>query len=173
MNFLYEPGITANAAINSCKSVDHCGLGETEFHRMISLERRRTNRSKRSFLLMLVEMNKTSVSAESRTCLQRIFSAMLRITRETDITGWYKENSVVGVMFTEITFDNQSSIPKNMLNRVHEILTRNLSTQQLLQVSIQLQLLPEPKKDAVVVRESFSPIYVKFPISTATAESAL
>ena len=165
--------MAVNADFPSTTSTDHIGLGEMDFHRMISLERRRTNRSNKSFLLMLLDMGGNSIARDSRTCLRKILSLIPCITRETDIAGWYKENSVVGVMFTEITFDDQSSIPSTMLTRVHEVLKRNLSTQQLLQIGIEFQLLPEPKNDAPVVRRSFSPLYTNIPIPTIVAESSL
>jgi len=173
VNYLYQPRMAMNGSIHSTASADHIGLGEMDFHRMISLERRRTSRSNTSFLLMLLDMGQRSTASDSRTCLQRMLSVMPGITRETDIAGWYKENLVVGVMFTEITFDDHNSIPPTMLSRVHEMLKRTLSTQQLLQLRIEFQLLPEPKNDAAVVRESFSPVYAKSSISTIVAESSL
>src|SRR3954469_8012234 len=95
----------------STKDVDKVGLGETDFHRMISLERRRTVRSNKSFLLMLLGMGVVSLAGSNKISLRKIVISMPTITRETDVTGWYKENSVVGVMFTEIKLDNQKSIP--------------------------------------------------------------
>jgi hypothetical protein len=162
-----------SANLRSIASADHAGLGEMDFHRMMSIERRRTSRSNTSFLLMLLDLGQRSTVGESRTCLRRILSAMPRITRETDIAGWYKENSIIGVMFTEITFDDQNSIPPTMLSRVHEMLKRTLSTQQLLQIRIEFQVLPEAKNDASLVRESFSPVYAKRSIPTVVAESSL
>jgi hypothetical protein len=159
--------------LRSIVSADHAGLGEIDFHRMMSLERRRTTRSNTSFLLMLIDLGQRSTVTDSRTCLRRILSAIPRITRETDIAGWYKEHSIIGVMFTEINFDDQNSIPPAMLSRVHEMLKTTLSTQQLLQIRMEFQVLPEAKNDAPVVHESFSPVYAKRSIPTVVAESSL
>lgn len=173
MNYLYEPSTSMNTNLRSIVPADHVGLGEIDFHRMMSLERRRTSRSNTSFLLMLLDLGQRSTTPDTRTCLRRILSAIPRITRETDIAGWYKENSIIGVMFTEITFDDQSSIPPAMLSRLHEMLKATLSTQQLLQIRMEFQVLPETKNDASVIHESFSPVYAKRSISTVVAESSL
>jgi hypothetical protein len=166
VNYLYEPSMAMNAELHSTTPGDHVGLREMDFHRMISLERRRTGRSQRSFLLMLLDAQPFSAAAEAKACLKKILFVMPCIVRETDVFGWYKENSVIGVMFTEITFDDKSSIPATMMNRVHEMLKRNLSTKQLVQIGIEFQLLPEAKNDAAVVRESFSPVFAKISIPT-------
>ena len=34
-----------------------------------------------------------------------MLSALALSTRETDVAGWYKDHTVVGVMFTEIAVD--------------------------------------------------------------------
>jgi hypothetical protein len=158
-----------NAGLRSIPSTDQIGLGEIDFHRMMSLQRRRTTRSNTSFLLMLLDLGQCSAVSESRTCLRRILSVMPGITRETDITGWYKENSIIGVMFTEITFDDKNSIPPTMLSRVHQMLRCTLSTQQLLQIRKEFLVLPEPKNDVSVVHESFSPVYAKRSIPSVVA----
>lgn len=173
MNYLYEPRMARNADLYSTKSVEHVGLGETDFHRMISLERRRTTRSNKSFLLMLLDMANTTRSRDDNPCLRRVLASMPKITRETDVAGWYKENSVVGVVFTEITFDEQNSIPPTMLSRVHEMLKVNLSAQHLLQIGIEFHILPEPKNETPVVRQSFSPVYAAVSVPTIVAESSL
>jgi hypothetical protein len=157
----------------STKDVDKVGLGETDFHRMISLERRRTVRSNKSFLLMLLGMGVVSLAGSNKISLRKIVISMPTITRETDVTGWYKENSVVGVMFTEIKLDNQKSIPQTLLSRVNQMLEVNLSAQQLPQMNIEYHIFPEVKNEPSPVRQSFSPVYTAVSVSSIVAESSL
>lgn len=173
MNYLYGPRMTVNTDLYSPKPVEQIGLGETDFHRMISLERRRTSRSNKSFLLMLLDMGGISLAGDSRNCLRKMLASMPKITRETDVTGWYKENSVVGVVFTEVKFDDQNSIPPTLLSRVHEMLKVNLSANQLLQMNIEFHILPEAKNEAQVIRQSFSPVYGPVSVPAIVAESSL
>src|SRR6202051_409739 len=64
-------------------------------------------------------------------------------TRETDIRGWYKDDAVIGVMFTEIMVDEKNSIISTMLTRIGDMLGKNLSTEQFSQVNISFHLFPE------------------------------
>ena len=111
-------------------------LNEGTFHRMISLERKRTERSRKPFVLMLLDMGNRLQSDKNGKALDKILSALSLSTRETDVTGWYKNNSVVGVMFTELGVDDPISTLSTMMTRVSEMLCSNLSSQQFNQISI-------------------------------------
>jgi len=87
-------------------------LNEESFRKMISLERKRSERSRKPFLLMLLDMGEHLPSEKSRRSLGKILSALSAATRETDVTGWYKDNCVVGVMFTEIADNGQASVAR-------------------------------------------------------------
>jgi hypothetical protein len=118
-------------------------LSEEAFHRMISLERRRTGRSRKSFLLMLLEMEH-AISEKNHASLTKILSALSGSTRETDITGWYRGNSVVGVMFTEISAeDDQSRVRNTLMTRVSDTLSNCLTAVHFSQLRICFYLVPE------------------------------
>ncbi len=147
--------------------MDHETLSEEAFHRMISIERRRTARSRKVFLLMLLEMGEHSTSKHNRLSLSKGLSTLSLMLRETDVTGWYKEGSVVGVMFTEITLDEDSSIPATMMNRVSRTLKNHLTPDQFHQIGISFHLLPETEDHGV---SSQSPIPAAYPgVSAARA----
>jgi lipopolysaccharide/colanic/teichoic acid biosynthesis glycosyltransferase len=118
---------------------------EETFHRMISLERKRTARSRKPFLLMLLDTKSCLPSSQNGAVLAEILSALALSTRETDITGWYKDNSVVGVMFTEIETTGHNSIVSTMLARVSDTLRNHLAIDQFNQVSISFHLFPEAR----------------------------
>ena len=59
------------------------------------------------------------------------------------MTGWYKNNSIVGVMFTEIVAADKYSIVSTMLTRVSGSLRVKLSSEQFSQISISFHLFPE------------------------------
>ena len=118
-------------------------LDEVSFQRMITRERKRTERSHKPFLLMLLDLGQALPTERSGQVLGRLLSGLSMATRETDVTGWYSENAVVGIMFTEVTADERSSIMTTMMSRVTEILQTNLSLQQLSQVGMSFHLYPE------------------------------
>jgi len=74
---------------------------ESHFNRMFDLEIKRTKRSKKPFVLILI--NITGLK-ESRTIdvLNKFQKAFLSGFRETDIRGWYKQESIIGIIFTEL-----------------------------------------------------------------------
>jgi lipopolysaccharide/colanic/teichoic acid biosynthesis glycosyltransferase len=115
-------------------------LDEQIFHRMISLERKRTERSGKPFLLMLVD---TGGERRDLRVLKDLVSALIRTTRETDVLGWYKTDSVFGVIFTEIAHQERSTILNTMLVRVSGTLHSQLTADQFSKISISFHLFPE------------------------------
>jgi len=134
-------------------------LNEAAFHRMISLERKRTERSRKPFLLMLLDMGDGLQSDTHEKALDKILSALALSTRETDVTGWYKSNVVVGVMFTEFGADDRNTILTTLMTRVSETLRTNLSSQHFDQISISFHLFPEEWNYDVPERPSNPTLY--------------
>ena len=110
---------------------------------MISLERRRTERSRKPFLLMLLDMGEHLPRETNPAILGKILAALSSSTRETDMAGWYKTNSILGVMFTEIGLDDQNSIVSTMMARLSTTLRTDLSFEQFNQISISFHVFPE------------------------------
>src|SRR5215831_10353394 len=65
-------------------------IPEAMFIRMLRLERRRTERSGRPFVLVLISGDDSREHFDG-TVVDRVASALIRTTRETDILGWYKQ----------------------------------------------------------------------------------
>lgn len=145
--------------IFAARALDRTTLNEEAFHRMISLERRRTIRSRKSFLLMLVDMGEISATKQHGLGLRKVLSTLSSILRETDVTGWYKEDSVVGVMFTEINLDDENYIPATMMNRVTDTLRKHLSPHQFHQIGMSFHLLPEVRPDEASRRNSHPAVF--------------
>jgi lipopolysaccharide/colanic/teichoic acid biosynthesis glycosyltransferase len=120
----------------------HEVLAEDTFHRMIAIERKRTERSKQPFLLMLLEANRQhdSVGAVS---LDNMLSALLPSIRETDVIGWYKDHSVVGVMYTGLVVNNKNAVLSMILSRVSAAIGEKLTSEQFSQVSISFHFFPD------------------------------
>jgi lipopolysaccharide/colanic/teichoic acid biosynthesis glycosyltransferase len=78
-------------------------MKEELFRKMLAIERKRSERSNRSFLLMILDLTSlqgSSYFAKTVTAVARIIHASIR---ETDFKGWYTQGSVIGIIFTEIT----------------------------------------------------------------------
>jgi len=118
-------------------------LGEDPFHRMIALERKRTERSGQPFVLLLIDGGTCLPSDRNGRVLSKILSALSLSTRETDVTGWYKDHAIVGVMFTDISAEDRESIFGTVMSRVTDTLQHNLSLEKFQQISISLHVFPE------------------------------
>ena len=122
---------------------DHEILGQKAFHRVISIERMRTERSRKPFLLMLLDMGDHLPSETIGKHLGKIVGALASSTRQTDVAGWYESDRIVGVLFIEICPEERQTIVSTMISRVSEILRNHLSLEQLNRVSFSFHVFPE------------------------------
>jgi lipopolysaccharide/colanic/teichoic acid biosynthesis glycosyltransferase len=138
-------------------------LPEEAFRRMIAVERKRTERSSKPFLLMLLETAEHQSGEKNGKVLARVISALLAGTRETDVIGWYKQQSSVGVMFTEVVILDRKSILSTMLTRVGDILRDSLTFEQFNQISISFHFFPDRWDHDLPERPSDSTLYPDLP----------
>jgi lipopolysaccharide/colanic/teichoic acid biosynthesis glycosyltransferase len=134
---------TADPLFDSISIQERFILNEESFKRMIAIERKRTERSREPFLLMLVEAGRAHGTEKSSKALDKIVSAMLSSTRETDVVGWYKGQTTVGVMFTGLTVKDKSAVLSTILNRVSAALRDELPSDQFSQISLSFHFFPD------------------------------
>jgi lipopolysaccharide/colanic/teichoic acid biosynthesis glycosyltransferase len=132
---------------------------EDVFCRMIALERKRSERSRKPFLLMLLDMGEPISTEKNGKTLGKILQALTSTTRETDVTGWYKNRSVVGVMFTEISSEERDTIVGTMIARVSETLRLVLTYEQFNQLTVSFHAFPEEWDDDLRQRPSNPTLY--------------
>jgi len=130
-------------AMRSVPDDERIVLSEEAFQRMISVERKRTERSRKPFLLMLLDTRNHHSAEKNGKTLRSIVSALLAASRATDVAGWYKDHSIVGVMFTELVAAEKNSIMSTMLARVTSTLRDNLTLEQFNQISISFHVFPD------------------------------
>jgi lipopolysaccharide/colanic/teichoic acid biosynthesis glycosyltransferase len=119
-------------------------LSEEAFRRMISIERKRSERSQRPFVLLLIDTGRSQSGDKQARVLLDMLSALQGATRETDITGWYTTNSVAGVMFTEIHLDNDNKeVLSTILSRIGALLREKLDTDQFSRVKFSFHVFPD------------------------------
>ena len=129
--------VTSQASV-----ADRSALREEDFLRVIWHEQKRAERTHKPCLLMLVEMEEEFPLERNRGALGTILSALSTATRETDVTGWYQDNCVVGVLFTEIMFEDGASIVTKVMTRVSEALRSRLSSRHFNQACVSFHLFP-------------------------------
>jgi lipopolysaccharide/colanic/teichoic acid biosynthesis glycosyltransferase len=113
------------------------------FRRMIALERKRSERSRKPFMLLLLDMGGGLPAENSGKALAKVLPALSLSTRETDIIGWYAQDLVVGVVFTEIGAEEGNTLASCIITRVTETLRSHLNAEQFHQLNISFHVFPE------------------------------
>src|SRR5262245_48704868 len=107
-------------------TLDTTIFDDASFAKLLAFERKRTDRSHRPFLLLLIELKIRFHAGQRRrrAFVKNIIQALQRCTRQTDMIGWYKHNAVIGVIYTELHYED-TSIGK-ILARVNTALQAHL-----------------------------------------------
>ena len=148
-----------DSAFDAGPAIERGALNEDAFKRVIAIERKRTERSKSPFVLMLLEVTNHQHLEKTKRALECIVAALLASCRDTDLVGWYKEGSIIGVMFTGLVMIDKNSILSAILSRVSETLRSELSFEQFSQISISFHLFPDDWENDKPGRPSNSALY--------------
>ena len=157
MNTRIEPARLAGAGMRLGVSSSGGGnnvLHEALFTKLLCLERKRAERSRKQFALVLIDAKRAIPAHQAEKFLHHVISVLSVATRETDIIGWYKEHSVLGVIFTELNGGDPSSFLNTLTDKVNASLRSNLPSELFEKIRVSLHLFPEdwdeqqPKKPA-------------------------
>lgn len=118
-------------------------LDEMTFRRMIAIERKRTERSKAPFVLMLLEAVSDRGQKKNSITLSRIAEALLASSRDTDLVGWYKDDSIVGTIFTGLIVPDKRAVLDTFLAKISATLQGELTADEFSQVRISFHLFPD------------------------------
>jgi lipopolysaccharide/colanic/teichoic acid biosynthesis glycosyltransferase len=102
-NIFNNKGITRLRKVDfdKIKAEDRYSLYmERYFNNLLVVERKRSERSRNHFLLMLVDISKVSTNRQP-SFLRKISNVLEISTRDIDIKGWYKNRKILGIIFTE------------------------------------------------------------------------
>ena len=118
-------------------------LPEPHFLKMLALERQRTERSCRPFILMILEAQQFRPGQNARV-QKRIIVAMTGAIRQTDIIGWYETGRTIAVLFTEISDGGESESIKILLEaKMRDALAEAVSREVLDHILISCHVFPD------------------------------
>lgn len=133
----------ADPLLESIPAAQRLPLDEETFRRMIAIERKRTERSKTPFLLVLLEIANQKSSERNKETLETIVLALMASSRDTDIVGWYQRGAIVGVMFTGLVGDDKNAIADMIVSRVSATLLDELTAESFKEVRISFHFFPD------------------------------
>jgi lipopolysaccharide/colanic/teichoic acid biosynthesis glycosyltransferase len=146
------------AEFPSVSGVGRSLLGRDDFSKAIALERKRTERSGKLFVLMLLDVTNLLITDNSGLMLGEFLSALSISIRETDVIGWHNRD-VIGIIFSEIPIDERESVVGTILLRIRGVLYRSLPFEHFNQVSISSHVFPEHWDHDVPQRPSHPVLY--------------
>jgi lipopolysaccharide/colanic/teichoic acid biosynthesis glycosyltransferase len=126
------------------------GLGSTlapepMFRKILSFERRRSDRSGRRFVLMLVHAHNGLSTKDGDATLAGISTALSLTTRETDLQGWYKQGWAIGTIYTEIGSGNIAAILDTLHTKVISALRTNLNPDKMNAIHLSFHVFPDQR----------------------------
>jgi lipopolysaccharide/colanic/teichoic acid biosynthesis glycosyltransferase len=108
-------------------------LEETAFRRVLCQERKRSERSRKSFLLMLVRHKAPTLHAEP--ALDRVVRLLGGLIRETDVLGWFESHTAVGVIFSELGNAKLTAAVESIESKTLSALASHANQEEALQIS--------------------------------------
>lgn len=114
-------------------------IPEEQFLRALYFEQRRSERSKRPFLLMLATAGPGAGSGIS-PALARLTESLAKAVRETDHVGWHRSGVTLGVIFTEIELPDSKDRALRIAKRIEQLARQDLDSGAL---SLAFHLFPD------------------------------
>lgn len=149
-----------NPSENASVTAPHRILPEPMFLRALYLERKRSERSGRAFVLMLLDPEAAVANDNGDNLLVRVVPTVVASVRETDIAGWHKQNSTFGILFVELGGTDTHSVVRAVRAKIMSALQAILPSGEVNRVQLTFYCYPDDwkKEDGTV-----SPIAALYP----------
>src|ERR1700691_5067701 len=134
-----EAAVNVGAESNSTAAF----FSEGQFRRMLSRERKRSERSRKHLVLMLIDDKTSKRRKANNALLSQIAEVVCRTMRDTDLAGWFKSNSVLGVISTELGETEIRTAVRIIESNVSTALNQAFKPSQLGKLQISFYAFPE------------------------------
>lgn len=120
-------------------------LPEDQFRKALRLERRRAERSRGLFLLVLLTSTNREDQEDSRSThgIEKVFRMLPASIRETDFWGWYREGLVGGIIFTEFNDADRSQILSTVSAKLKQAIEAVLPDEHARTIRLSFHFFPE------------------------------
>ena len=144
-------GITARASSKDLLQQSESLLSEEGFKAILSVERKRSERSKKPFMVMVIDIsdlleqqgNRRSAKTRKIQIIQKTIEALHTETRSIDIKGWHLTGRSIGVLFTEFATDSHLLIR----DKVREKLAKIFSAKNVTNIKITNHWYPSKEEN--------------------------
>jgi exopolysaccharide biosynthesis polyprenyl glycosylphosphotransferase len=117
-------------------------LSENMFANALCLERKRSERSGKSFLLAL--LNLAVIDPAERQDLRNLVAPVVcPVVRDTDVVGWYEQDTVAGVIFTHLQDGSRTAAKDAVSAKLATAFAASAAAQELQRLRISYHFFPE------------------------------
>jgi exopolysaccharide biosynthesis polyprenyl glycosylphosphotransferase len=132
-------------------------LSEELFLGMLCLDRKRAERSGKKLVLLLLDAEGAEKSGRKAQVMEGVIKAAKTARRETDPAGWYKQNSILGIIFTELGAAEADTTISKLLDKVREALALNVSAQDFKYIYMSIHVFGEDSDEHGQANPAFYP----------------
>ena len=125
---------------------DPAFFDQSHFHHMLRLERMRTERSKKPFLLLLLDISRLIETTQDIKIVDEVKTSLNPLLREVDIRGWYHYNKIIGVLFTEIALMDKTFID-TVIHKIYDRFLERLNPHWINNIYISYHVFPETNQE--------------------------
>ncbi len=136
-------------------------LPESIFLQALCLERKRAERSRRLFVLMLLDPGDLAPGAYGDDALAPTVSALFSAIRETDLAGWYKDDALLGVIFSELGAGDRQCVLTTLRAKVTAALRARLKPEEVDRIHLSFHCFPDDSDTGFPANDKFYPDLVR------------
>ena len=125
---------------------------EEAFRYLLTVERKRASRWRRSFLLLLVNLKKQPgvTSQIPPAVATKIFSGLWRCVREVDFIGWFREERVAGAVLMQGARSPEPEVSRLVGQRITETLCLCVPTDIAGRLRVRVVRVRPPHNDSAM-----------------------
>jgi lipopolysaccharide/colanic/teichoic acid biosynthesis glycosyltransferase len=125
---------------------DPAFFDQSHFRHILRVQRMRTERSKKPFLLLLIDISRLIETTQNIEIVDKVKTSLDLSLREIDIRGWYNHNSrTIGVLFTEMESMDEASID-TIVHKIYDRFCEKLDLDWIKYIYISFHIFPETKQ---------------------------
>jgi len=133
---------------------------ELLFNRLLSMERKRSERTGAPFLLVLINFERLS-RARAKRSVELVGTSLAASIRDTDVTGWHRNPSTMGVIFTSLVGTSRAATRTAVSGKIQKLLGENLQATEIPNVEISFHFFPESDEPGGDCIESGKVLYAE------------
>jgi lipopolysaccharide/colanic/teichoic acid biosynthesis glycosyltransferase len=129
-------------------------IQEATFVQLLRLERRRTERSGKQFMLVLIS-GEDFCTESGGILVSRVVTAVSSSTRETDVLGWYERDITLGLLMTEIGHADTTTID-TIIQKISAAIENAVTPESFSRLTLIFRLFPQEMEKGTSDKETFT-----------------